>query len=1075
MLRLAGIVRVVTGHLQVRNRIYENVFDRAWVLKHMPDADLRRQRAAARSATIRTASVAALIVAVITGLAAMAVVQRNKANTIAGARDKALGKANRYAEDRDKALTRADAAIIELTKATSQKNAALLNATEQKTAAQKAAAIALAAQKAESSAKQQAQEREEETARLLYASDMGRIPGAFENNDIGLVSKLLEETRRSKSRGFEWGYWYRQTHLYEKVLTSLQKPISGIAATPDGRRLAICSSDFNGIQIIDAETGGNLDEIGRRNVAPPHDAMAMSPDGQSIAINALRSDLGRREILIEVHNLSNAKALTTISSWQRDLSTIVYSPDGRYIAASGVDPFCEIWEAKTGLPVSRFLFVPNPVPSQSNVAGLSHTDVATQVLFVSNDVIAIKVPGETLRCVNIHSPDTHTPAASNSEDDKTFGGHNEVVVGAGVLAISPDRRRIFARSDNSVGVWNSSSQRLMQKIAQGVVNATAFSSDGKCIVFCSQDGSLNVIDGADYTDITALKAHTRAVTCIAALPGSERIVTGGADGKLILWDLKNAVSDKVIRIPSAKMAAISSDPRTLVTFESGCLCCTDLNSGHVTPIFRSSGLPASQNSKPTVSGDGQRVAILDGGVAMVFDAKTGKPIATIKSSRLHPPLALSYNGQLLAALDRSDPQSIRLQIWDLKSTQVLRSFETSVAPSVAVFAPNDAAIAYGVDRDIVIGDLYDNKHSYRLTGRRGNIVCEAFSRDGTWLATGIDDHTVTLWNLSRQHKEITLDASKEDIIAVNFSHDSSRFGVVQKSGSATIYESATGQPVMKIDPTLSNQLITNIAFADEDRALVTVGSQTQNGFDGPDVFKLPTVLLWRSESASETLQRPASRLLSGPEAVNIQEVLTYSDGYKYLQQHKLRDAARVLNAMAKCGWLYDQEIGLWAQLNYWLGKPPDQEAALHELDDLARLHGKIGDAIYDRLLRTFPVTPRDLQTTLAAAQANLRNNPDDRDTKLTCGALLFRTGRLVEAEAHLKSLVQSKDSNFTPQANAYLALLLRQTGRSSEADRQFKVCTDSMAADPSAAQSADWYARVELAILLREAGIHVEP
>src|SRR5207249_1168710 len=60
VLRLSGIIRVVesrlrgllrgfgvpTSHLAVRNRIYERVFDLHWVERNMPDAELRRQRAA---------------------------------------------------------------------------------------------------------------------------------------------------------------------------------------------------------------------------------------------------------------------------------------------------------------------------------------------------------------------------------------------------------------------------------------------------------------------------------------------------------------------------------------------------------------------------------------------------------------------------------------------------------------------------------------------------------------------------------------------------------------------------------------------------------------------------------------------------------------------------------------------------------------------------------------------------------------------------------------------------------------------------------------------------------------------
>jgi hypothetical protein len=46
VLRLAGIIRVERGYLGVRNRIYAEVFDKAWVVTNLPGAELRRQRTA---------------------------------------------------------------------------------------------------------------------------------------------------------------------------------------------------------------------------------------------------------------------------------------------------------------------------------------------------------------------------------------------------------------------------------------------------------------------------------------------------------------------------------------------------------------------------------------------------------------------------------------------------------------------------------------------------------------------------------------------------------------------------------------------------------------------------------------------------------------------------------------------------------------------------------------------------------------------------------------------------------------------------------------------------------------------
>ncbi len=59
VLRLSGITRGVNGQLQVRNRIYAQVFDQNWVRANLPEAELRRQRTAFRGGLVRASVVGA--------------------------------------------------------------------------------------------------------------------------------------------------------------------------------------------------------------------------------------------------------------------------------------------------------------------------------------------------------------------------------------------------------------------------------------------------------------------------------------------------------------------------------------------------------------------------------------------------------------------------------------------------------------------------------------------------------------------------------------------------------------------------------------------------------------------------------------------------------------------------------------------------------------------------------------------------------------------------------------------------------------------------------------------------------
>jgi hypothetical protein len=106
ILRLAGIIRISEGYLRLRNRIYEHVFDRDWIIANMPDAELRRQRAAYRKGILRAAAVAAVILVVMAGLAIVAVKGRNRAV------DEAR-RADKNAQDREKALVDLRAALAE--------------------------------------------------------------------------------------------------------------------------------------------------------------------------------------------------------------------------------------------------------------------------------------------------------------------------------------------------------------------------------------------------------------------------------------------------------------------------------------------------------------------------------------------------------------------------------------------------------------------------------------------------------------------------------------------------------------------------------------------------------------------------------------------------------------------------------------------------------------------------------------------------------------------------------------------------------------------------------------------------
>ncbi len=123
------------------------------------------------------------------------------------------------------------------------------------------------------------------TEHLLYIANMNVAQQAWDENNLGRLGRLLEETRNSPNRGFEWGYWRRQTQVGSKILARAAEPMIFVAVSKDGQRIFGGSWDQKATAWIwDAASGREL-----LAWQPPGDLsgpVAFSSDGASIAIAA---------------------------------------------------------------------------------------------------------------------------------------------------------------------------------------------------------------------------------------------------------------------------------------------------------------------------------------------------------------------------------------------------------------------------------------------------------------------------------------------------------------------------------------------------------------------------------------------------------------------------------------------------------------------------------------------------------------------------------------------------------------------------------------------------------------------
>jgi hypothetical protein len=302
ILRLSGIVRTLAGRLQVRNQIYERVFDLNWITSHMPDAELRRQRAAYWRGLLRAAGVAGVILMVMAGLVLASMHQAELARraTTREARQRRLAERRLY-------------------------NADMLLA-------------------------QQAWE-EEDVGRALGLL-MAHQPGPGQEDLRGFEWRYLRRlcqgdqrfTLRASAEGvggaavapgsktLAWGsasgvvkLWDLPAKREMATFSGHKDAVTSVAFSPDGRTLVSGSEDSRVI-LWDVEKRRAVATLqGHRGGVR---AVALSPDGTMLAS-------GGRDRSIRLWDLPSGRQLASLDA-EREVACVAFSPDGRRVA-SGCD------------------------------------------------------------------------------------------------------------------------------------------------------------------------------------------------------------------------------------------------------------------------------------------------------------------------------------------------------------------------------------------------------------------------------------------------------------------------------------------------------------------------------------------------------------------------------------------------------------------------------------------------------------------------------------------------------------------------------------------------------------------
>lgn len=340
---------------------------------------------------------------------------------------------------------------------------------------------------------------------------------------------------------------------------------------------------------------------------------------------------------------------------------------------------------------------------------------------------------------------------------------------------------------------------------RGEVVSAVFSGDGARVVTASGDGTARIWNADTGKQLMGFE-HRGAVRSAELSRDGARMVTVGTDKKAHLWD---AVTGKELamlehrgsgkddlpgqgsqsdRREEVRSAAFSPDGTSLLTAgDDGTARLWDASTGKpLATWFRH----RESVQSAVFSLDGTRVVTAsDDKTARVWNAATGDPLS--------PPLA--HHAAVRAAALSPDGRKVvtvsgktAAHVWDAATGRRLATLEHQGAVVSAAFSPDGARIVTASDdRTARIWDATTGAPIAAPLEHQGKVRSAAFSPDGARIVTAGADQTARVWD-ARNGKPVARPLEHQgDVLGAMFSSDGTRIVTASTDQTARVWDART--------------------------------------------------------------------------------------------------------------------------------------------------------------------------------------------------------------------------------------------------------------------------------------------
>jgi len=250
---------------------------------------------------------------------------------------------------------------------------------------------------------------------------------------------------------------------------------------------------------------------------------------------------GSGDNTLKLWDVGTGEEVRTFEGHSKEVNSVIFSADGRYILSSGGDGTVKLWDASTSKEMRTFTFTTTEAEFNRKPDGRL-------------EKIYIKVTNTRSVKSAVFSPDGKYVLSEYVKWDVSTGKEVGQFFYGSKITISPDGKYLLSKNFKTLKLWDIETRKEIWTSVElpNYIQSIALSPNSKYALSGEQDGAVKIWDVSTGTEKKTLIGHTNRILSVAFSPDGRYVLSGGPDNTARLWEVANGKMVRTILGPGSK-------------------------------------------------------------------------------------------------------------------------------------------------------------------------------------------------------------------------------------------------------------------------------------------------------------------------------------------------------------------------------------------------------------------------------------------------------------------------------------------------------------------------------------------